>query len=201
MKRGYLTNQQKSRIRRAYRATLSAEKGQKAIGELHKKFGELYGVSPDVLSKVIYDDLRSNPQKYKQSALSKDAAQPAKQQPSATQPRKATKPRKAKCRTCGRSVSVDHKGNFVNHVKAGRWCRGGSTPVVKPPRPKATCRECDTQRGVRETDGRIISHRGPDGSKCSGSGRTPSEGRGGGYMTLTPAKVISAGLPGLGKKR
>lgn len=217
-----LTTQQKSRLRKAYRGAFEAESYGQAMVTLYERFTALYGMTVDEIRDFLADEWAKRDM---QAILAAAVAKPADENcgasaspgrlasnpnPSVRPPKKHKKksanlarralqlPRgKVVCPVCGRLVG---RGGLDQHKSPNRhWCNG-VTPLPSK-REKRTCRFCKQWRGVRQTDGRMVSHKGKDGQKCEGSGRTPFEGRSVAYVTVASAKVVGSGLPGLGKRR
>jgi len=113
-----------------------------------------------------------------------------------------------KCPRCGGKFTVEWNGQLAKHRSHGAVCSGKAKSKRTNGRggtkdqQKATCVVCRKKLGVRQSDGRMLSHAGTEGVKCSSSGRSPFEGRGSRYMKgLAATAVVSGGLPGLGKRR
>jgi hypothetical protein len=59
-----LTTQQKSRFRRAYRDTFTANPHGDAVKALYSRFSELYGVTVDSLRAIVSEELKKHPKEY-----------------------------------------------------------------------------------------------------------------------------------------
>jgi hypothetical protein len=210
-----ITTQQKSRLRRAYRETLTAADERGALAAFYERFTALYGITAGELWDFLSDErtkretqpthkvAAATPAKKPRSASTSRPQRHQKRHPPVRLSKKSTlwssfQPPSgmAACPVCGTYIGP---GALDRHKSPSRqWC-DGVTPLPSR-REKRTCRICKQRRGVRQTDGRMVSHKAKDGTKCGGSGRTPLEGRGSSYMTTVPVNVVGGGLPGLGRQ-
>jgi hypothetical protein len=105
------------------------------------------------------------------------------------------------CSVCQKTVLiVESTGKVSDHQSPlGAKCAGsgGDRFSGKP----ELCSVCGAVKEVRDSDGRIVSHK-VGGERCAGSGRSPAGGRTSGRMNgLGVSTVVRGGSPGLGRHR
>jgi hypothetical protein len=105
------------------------------------------------------------------------------------------------CAVCMKPVLiVESTGKVSDHDSPLRVPCGGSGGDRFRSKPE-TCAVRGTVRSIRDSDGRIVSHKVGD-QRSDGSGRSPAGGRTSGRMNgLGVSKVVGGGSPGLGKRR
>jgi hypothetical protein len=105
------------------------------------------------------------------------------------------------CSVCQKTVLIsDATGKVSDHQLPRREKCPGSGGDRFRGKPE-TCAVCGAVKAIRDSDGRIVSHKA-GGQRCDGSGRSPAGGRTSGRMNaLGVSTVVRAGSPGLGKRR
>jgi hypothetical protein len=102
------------------------------------------------------------------------------------------------CSVCQKTVLLNRTtGKVPNHeLPSGEICPGSGGDRYTGMQEK--CAVCDSVQAVRDSDGRIVSHK-VHGQRCDGSGRSPAGGRR--RTTAVRAPTVSGGAPSLGKRR
>ena len=177
-----MTNQQKSRFRRAYRDTFAAENHGDAIKAMYAQFTQLYGVSVDALQALVAAEWKKDPRQYHQLqsrlAARRAAAQglekrlrtaptkarpaskpkkPREHQPEKPNPKKSKEQRppsrKLPCPVCRKSVSVADNGCLRGHHGSDIWCRGSGRKVAVPAKSSVSGPERRISSSVRTVSG------------------------------------------------
>lgn len=181
-----LTSDQKTIFLEAFQVAFASEKPGEAITALYAGFANQYGVRADILRAVAQQDLTANQKQYK--ALRRNSGKignPLSARETSA-PADPGKPKKKSnfvtCPVCKQSVVGFKNGDPVDHEFNGQACSGEV----------ATCKVCRRKLPVRSSDGRIPAHTS-NGQKCTGSGRSPYEGRSPKFMQGI-TRVVSGGL-------